>query len=525
MFSMLGSWTEAALLLLAIIVFLSMRGRKSDLHLPPGPRPYPVVGNLPELSRQIYRDFERLGKKYGPLLYLKMGAVPVVVVQNAELARVITKVHDQVFAYRPQDLSGVQILLFEGDDVGFAPIGAHWRYLRRLYATELFLPKRLNTFKDQRLEEIKAIMRAMLETSKHGGTVNVYEYLNALMYNVVTQMVAGKSYYGSKAVSSKEIETFRTLMVDFFALFNGFNIVDWFPYMRVFGDLQGSERRMRGVAARLDAFLQGCIDEHRNRKKAPELHQTGESQVEEVKDFVDLLLEVHGVESGEQFGDRNIKIMLQASFIAGTESTSSAMQWALTELVRHPKLMKKVQDEVDFVVGRERMVRDDDIPQLKLLEAVVKETLRLHPPGPFLLPRQPIQNCKVGGYDIPSTARVFVSTWAIGRDPAVWENPLEFLPERFLDNPRDFNGSFHEFLPFGSGRRICPGMNLGLLMLRLQLANLVHLCNYSLPPGQMLEDMDMTVSPGFNLPKRVPLEVIATPRLAPEFYKTHLGFN
>lgn len=193
------------------------------------------------------------------------------------------------------------------------------------------------------------------------------------------------------------------------------------------------------------------------------------------------------------------------------------------ELIRNPTLRKKLQDEVDGVVGRDRLVQEADLPRMPLLDAVVKETLRLHPPGPFLLPRQPSQNSKVGGYDIPSNARVFVSLWAIGRDPDVWERPLEFLPERFLDKPRDYNGSFHEFLPFGSGRRICPGMNLGLLMLHLQLAHLVHLCDYALPPGLTPEQMDMSEAPGFNIPKLIPLQVVATPRLAPSFYKVHFN--
>lgn len=186
--------------------------------------------------------------------------------------------------------------------------------------------------------------------------------------------------------------------------------------------------------------------------------------------------------------------------------------------------MKRAQDEVDSVVGRERLVREEDVPQLKFLGAIVKETLRLHQ-SLFLIPRQPTQNCQVGGYDIPSNARVFVNVHAICRDPAVWERPVEFVPQRFLDKSIDFNGTFHEYLPFGSGRRMCPGINFGTLMVHFQLAHLVHLCNYSLPGGLKPEDMDMSEASGFNDQKCVPLEVIATPRLAPDFYETHLNYK
>jgi flavonoid 3'-monooxygenase len=209
--------------------------------------------------------------------------------------------------------------------------------------------------------------------------------------------------------------------------------------------------------------------------------------------------------------------------VGGTESPSTTMEWAIAELIKNPKLLKRVQDEIDSVVGRDRPVTEDDLSEMKFLNAVIKETFRLHPTAAYLHPRQGSADCKVGGYDIPSNAHIYINIWHIGRDEGSWENPLEFNPERFLDpkRPFPFSGTDHAFMPFGSGRRQCPGINLGLLLIPITLATFFHVFDFSLPHGKKPSDRDLEELPGMALPMKTPLEVFVTPRLAPEFYKTY----
>lgn len=185
----------------------------------------------------------------------------------------------------------------------------------------------------------------------------------------------------------------------------------------------------------------------------------------------------------------------------------------MTELLRHPAALKRVQEELDSVVGRNRLVEETDMPHLKYLRAVVKETLRMHPVAPLLVPHYSMESCEVAGYLIPANCQVFINVWAMGRDASIWERPLEFEPERFLTNNIDFVGQDFELLPFGSGRRSCPGRTMGLLVVEYTLAVLLHACTWELPLGLRPEDVDLAEAPGLVVPKAVPLEAVATPRL------------
>lgn len=185
----------------------------------------------------------------------------------------------------------------------------------------------------------------------------------------------------------------------------------------------------------------------------------------------------------------------------------------MTELLRHPSILKKAQDELDAVAGRDRLVEEDDIPNLKYMHCIVREVMRLHPPGVMTLPHECIESREVSGYHIPAKAQLFVNMYAIGRDPEVWARPLEFDPERFLSTSIDVHGQDFELLPFGSGRRMCPGKNLGLVLVEYILAVFLHACNWALPPGINPQDVDVAEGPGVLLVRKNPLEAIASPRL------------
>ena len=209
-------------------------------------------------------------------------------------------------------------------------------------------------------------------------------------------------------------------------------------------------------------------------------------------------------------------------FTAGTDTSSSTTEWAIAELIRHPKVMAKVQQELDAVVGRGRLMTESDLSSLTYFQAVIKEVFRLHPSTPLSLPRMATESCEINGYNIPKNATLLVNVWAIARDPEAWDSPLEFRPERFLpggERPSaDIRGNDFEVIPFGAGRRICAGMSLGLRMVQFMTATLVHAFDWELADGQTPEKLDMEEAYGLTLQRKVPLTVYSKPRLPSHAY-------
>lgn len=246
-----------------------------------------------------------------------------------------------------------------------------------------------------------------------------------------------------------------------------FNLGDYFPYLGAI-DLQGLTRQMKDLSKIFDGFLEKMIDEHVEKK----------DEKKETVDFVDTMLRI--IESGEaefEFDRRHVKAVLLDMFIAGMDTSATAVEWALSELVRHPPVMKKLQQELESIVGLDQMIEESHIDNFPYLDMVIKETLRLHPVAPLLLPRESMEECVIDGFQIPKKSRILVNTWAIGRDPDVWSDPENFSPDRFAEKDVDIRGRDFRLLPFGSGRRSCPGLQLGLTAVRLILAQLVHCKN------------------------------------------------
>ncbi|CAL5432788.1 unnamed protein product [Camellia sinensis] len=201
----------------------------------------------------------------------------------------------------------------------------------------------------------------------------------------------------------------------------------------------------------------------------------------------------------------------------GTETTSNAIEFSMAEMMNKPEVMKKAQEELETVVGKDSIVEESHINKLPYLQAILKEVLRLHPVLPLMVPHCPSQTCIIGGYTIPKGARVFINVWAIHRDPSIWENPLEFRPERFLDGKWGYRGADFNYFPFGSGRRMCAGIAMAERMFLFSLASILHSFDWKLPEG---EKLDLSEKFGIVLKKRVPLMAIPTPRLSnPTLYE------
>ncbi|KAL6955776.1 unspecific monooxygenase [Sarracenia purpurea var. burkii] len=199
-------------------------------------------------------------------------------------------------------------------------------------------------------------------------------------------------------------------------------------------------------------------------------------------------------------------------FAAGTDTTYTALEWAMTELLRNPRVMEQLQKEIrETSKSHQPIVTEDDLDQMKYLKAVIKETLRLHPPIPLLVPRMSTSDVKVLGFDITAGTHVITNAWAIGRDPSSWDEPEEFRPERFLETSVDFRGHDFQLIPFGAGRRGCPGIQFAMTIIELVLANLVHKFDFALPGGASGEELDMTEVAGLTIHKKSPLLVVVTP--------------
>lgn len=372
----------------------------------------------------------------------------------------------------------------------------------------------MESFEYIRVEEMKSLVTAVRRTS--GEAIVLKDLLSTMSLNVISRMVLGRSYLdesvpggGRKSVvSGKE---FKKMLDELFLLNGVFNVGDWIPWMG-FMDLQGYVKRMKVVSKKFDRFLEHVLDEHDGRRRAE-----GEGFV--AADMVDLLLQLADDPTLDVKLERNgVKGFAQDLLAGGTESSTMTIEWAIAELLRKPDIFEKATEELDRVIGRDRWIKEKDMSELPYIKAIAKEAMRLHPVAPLLTPRRTREDCKVAGYDITADTRVIVSSWTIGRDPQLWDNPLEFCPERFIENEIDVKGTNFKFLPFGAGRRMCPGYSLGIKVIESSLANLLHGFIWKLPGQMTRHDIEMEEIFGLSTPKKNPLITVAHLRLPHEMY-------
>ncbi|XAR49884.1 Flavonoid 3'-monooxygenase [Bertholletia excelsa] len=441
-------------------------------------------------------------------MYLRFGSFPVVVGSSVEMAKIFLKTMDLTFASRPKTAAG-KYTTYNYSDITWSPYGSYWRQARKMCLTELFSAKRLESYEYIRVEELNSLLSRLNESA--GSEIVLKDHLTTLSLNVISRMVLGKSYLDKSENSAVTPEEFKKMLDELFLLNGVFNIGDSIPWID-FLDLQGYIKRMKVLAKKFDRFLEHVLDEHNDRKK-----QEAENFVP--RDMVDVLLQLADDPHLEIKLERHgVKAFTQDLLAGGTESSAVTVEWAISELLKQPEIFEKATEELDRVIGRERWVQEKDMPSLPYIEAIVKETMRLHPVAPMLVPRLSREDTKVAGYDIPKGARILVNVWTIGRDPALWDNPDDFRPERFIGKAIDVKGQDFELLPFGSGRRMCPGYSLGLKVIQASLANLLHGYKWKLP-GSMKEELNMEEIFGLSTPKKIPLVAVAEPRLPPHLYR------
>ncbi|KAG4932567.1 hypothetical protein JHK87_046569 [Glycine soja] len=485
--------------------------RRPSLHLPPGPRPWPVVGNLPHIGPLLHRALAVLARTYGPLMYLRLGFVDVVVAASASVAEQFLKVHDANFSSRPLN-SMTTYMTYNQKDLAFAPYGPRWRFLRKISSVHMFSVKALDDFRQLRQEEVERLTSNL--ASSGSTAVNLGQLVNVCTTNTLARVMIGRRLFNdSRSSWDAKADEFKSMVVELMVLNRVFNIGDFIPILDRL-DLQGVKSKTKKLHKRFDTFLTSILEEHKifKNEKHQDLYLTTLLSLKEAP------------QEGYKLDESEIKAILLDMFTAGTDTSSSTIEWAIAELIRNPRVMVRVQQEMDTVVGRDRLVTELDLPQLPYLQAVVKETFRLHPPTPLSLPRVATESCEIFDYHIPKGTTLLVNIWAIGRDPNEWIDPLEFKPERFLLGGEkagvDVMGTNFEVIPFGAGRRICVGMGLGLKVVQLLTATLAHTFVWELENGLDPKNLNMDEAHGLILQREMPLFVHPYPRLSRHVYSS-----
>ncbi|KAL6648585.1 hypothetical protein ACP70R_012809 [Stipagrostis hirtigluma subsp. patula] len=476
--------------------------RRRELPSPPGK--LPVVGHLHLMGALPHVSLAGLAAEHGPdLMLLRLGAVPTVVVSSPRAAEAVLRTHDHVFASRPRS-AVADIVMYGASDSCFAPYGDHFRKARKLVTAHLLNAGKVRSQRPAREEEVRLVTRKLGEAAAAGAAVDMSELLHSFVNDLVCRAVSGKF-----AREEGRSRLFRELTDINAALLGGFNLADYFPGVARLGLLSTVAcAKARRVRKRWDQLLDKLIDDHVTRSIRS---KTDNAEVDEDdNDFIDVLLSLQE-ESG--LTRDHMKAILIDMFEAGTDTSYMTLEFAMVELMRKPHLMAKLQNEVRRMVPKqEQMVTEDDLVNMTYLKAVIKETLRLHPPVPLLIPHFSRYDCNVDGYTIPAETRVIVNAWALGRHNSYWDMANEFLPERFMDGDNatsvDFKGKDFHFLPFGSGRRMCPGIHSATATMEIMLTNLMYHFDWDLPKGLKEEDIDMTEVFGITVQRREKLLLI-----------------
>nr|GMD75961.1 cytochrome P450 CYP82D47-like [Ipomoea batatas] len=457
---------------------------------PEVPGAWPIIGHLHLLAGRktpTHLILASMADKYGPIFRMRLGSQPLVVVSDSKIAKECFTAKDKELATRPKFLAS-EIMGYNYSII---------EMLRKVRESHVR----------------KAIKRTFDHWSHNKDptsgavVVEMKQWFSRLIMNLSIAMLFGEEEVAEESQLLKSISRL-------FELFGETLVSDFIPWLR-WMDLGGYEKAMRKTAEEIDCAADRWLKEHRTKRNL---------KSKEEEDFMDAMLSHFDASSNQTHplgldNDVIIKSTCLNLLVAGTDTTSITLTWALSLILNNYDVLRRIQDEIDTKIGKHSgiNIEESDTNQLIYLQAVVKETLRLHPPGPLSLPHETIEDCTINGYHIQKGTRVIPNLSKIHRDPKVWVKPNEFRPERFLTTHKDIDvrGNNFDIIPFGSGRRICPGITLSLQILHLTLASLIQSFDMKRPS---IEPIDMTQSPGLTSPKATPLHVLLIPRLASDLY-------
>ncbi|KAJ1258882.1 hypothetical protein BS78_10G109900 [Paspalum vaginatum] len=500
-----------ALVLIELHSSRTPRGSVPAIRLPPGPWRLPVIGSLHHLlamkdPRLVHRALAVLARRWdAPVMYIRLGELHAVVVSSADAAREVIKEHDTNFATRTMTATVKATI---GDKLGLvlSPHGAMWRRLRRICTTELLSARRVRSFRSIREDEAAHLARAVAVAidapGEHRRLINVTELVSRFVSDTVLRAVMGERF--------RWRDEFMATLAKAMTRGAEFSAEDLFPSSRLLRGINGTVRKSKALNAKLFELVDRAIDQHRVRKAG-----VAAGVATDAGDLLDVLLRLqeHDDDVECPLTVPTMKAVILDMFGTGSSTTSTTIQWAMLELMKCPRAMRKVQLEIRQVLGCKSRITEEDLMNLKYLKLVIKETLRLHPATCVLFPKASQESCKILGYDVPKGMLMVMNVWAINRDPKYWEDAEVFRPERFEGNAVDFRGADFQFLPFGGGRRMCPGIMLAHANIELALATLLYHFDWQLPPGVVTHDM-VDMDEKFGVDVRPKKDVYLCPVLA-----------
>ncbi|PSS30772.1 Geraniol 8-hydroxylase [Actinidia chinensis var. chinensis] len=465
--------------------------------LPPGPTPLPVLGNLLKLGAQPHQSLAELAKVHGPIMTLKLGHITTVVISSAAVAREALQKQDLAFSNRsiPNALHAHDQYKYS---VVWLPVANRWRSLRKALNSNIFAGSRLDANQHLRCRKVEELIAYVRKSCQGGAVVDIGRAAFRTSLNLLSNTIFSVDLANPNEDSAKE---FKDLVWNIMVEAGKPNLVDYFPALAKV-DPQSIRRRMTVHFGKVLQLFGRLVDERlelRRLRKA-----IGNN------DVIDILLNI-SEENPNEMDRTHIERMCLDLFVAGTDTTSSTLEWAMTEVLHNPETLKKAKEELAQVIGKGKTIEESDIARLPYLRAIVKETLRIHPPVPFLIPRKLHVDVEICGYNVPKGTQILVNVWAIGRDPSTWANSTSFMPERFLDSEIDFRGRDFELIPFGAGRRICPGLPLAIRTVPVMLGSLINSFDWKLEGGIAPKDMNMEEKFGITLQKAQPLQAIPIP--------------
>ncbi|XP_076918874.1 cytochrome P450 81Q32-like [Bidens hawaiensis] len=483
--------------LFSLVYLFKLLIHKKGRNIPPSPPSLPIIGHLHLINGPIHRVLQHLASKYGPLMALRFGSRPVLVISSPSAVEECFTKNDIILANRPNLLSG-RYLNYNRTALGSAPYGPLWREMRRIMTLELFSTARLKHYMGVRQDEVRLLIKDLLMgLFQDFSTVEMRSRIQGLTFNIIMNIIADKRIYGTEVEDFKEAKVFKDVIREIFEVSGTSNPADFISCLRLI-DFQGFEKRLLDLHKKSDNFTRNLIEKCKRKRIG------ADTKKEKAKTFIDAMLSLQESEPGYYTNDL-IKANVLTLLLAGTDTSSVTIEWAMSLLLNHPNVLEKARSHIDEYVGNERLVQETDIPSLPYIQCIVNETLRLFPSVPLLVPHEPSEDCTIGGFDVARGTIVLVNAWAIHRDPSVWDDPLSFKPERF----EKVANEGYRFVPFGMGRRQCPGAGMANRVIWLALASLIQCFEWERVGEEMV---GLSEGKGLTMPKDEPLKAMCRAR-------------
>ncbi|KAH6765748.1 cinnamate-4-hydroxylase [Perilla frutescens var. hirtella] len=455
-------------------VVSKLRGKK--FKLPPGPIPVPIFGNWLQVGDDLnHRNLTDYAKRFGDIFLLRMGQRNLVVVSSPDHAKEVLHTQGVEFGSRTRNVV-FDIFTGKGQDMVFTVYGEHWRKMRRIMTVPFFTNKVVQQYRYGWEAEAAAVVEDVKKMPESATTgIVLRRRLQLMMYNNMYRIMFDRRFESEEDplfVKLKALNGERSRLAQSFE----YNYGDFIPILRPF--LRGYLKMCQQVKERrLQLFKDYFVDERKKLVSTKPMDKDG------LKCAIDHMIEAQ--QKGE-INEDNVLYIVENINVAAIETTLWSIEWGIAELVNHPEIQKKLRDELDTVLGLGAQITEPDTHKLPYLQAVIKETLRLRMAIPLLVPHMNLHDAKLGGFDIPAESKILVNAWWLANNPEQWKRPEEFRPERFLEEEAKVEASGNDFryLPFGVGRRSCPGIILAMPILGITLGRLVQNFELLPPPGQ-----------------------------------------